>query len=298
MVNEKIEQFYVKNYKKLFMVPIILLSLAILVISLNYARTGDFVEQDVSLKGGVTVSVYSSEKIDINDLGSFLKSKLGKSDIRVRRLAEFGTEKQIGIIIEASEINEEKLKDILEERLNLKLTDDNYSVEEMGSSLGKAFYNQMLIAILLAFLFMAIVVLITFRTWIPSFAVVFAAFSDIVITVAIIDIIGMKLSTSGIAALLMLIGYSVDTDVLSTTRVLKRKEGSIVSRVFDSIKTGLTMTFTTIAALLVGYFVSTSYVIKEIFLIILIGLCVDIITTYLMNAGVLMWYAKKKENES
>lgn len=298
MVNEKIEQFYVKNYKKLFMIPIILFSLAVLVIALNYARTGDFVEQDVSLKGGVTVSVYSDEKIDINDLGSFLRSKLGKSDIGIRRLAEFGTEKQIGIIIEASEINEEKLKDILEERLNLKLTDENYSVEEMGSSLGKAFYNQMLVAILFAFLFMAIVVLITFRTLIPSLTTVFSALSDMLITVAVMDLVGMKLSTTGIASLLMLIGYSVDTDILLTTRTLKRKEGSVVSRVFDSIKTGLTMTFTTISALLVGYFVSTSYIIKEMFLILLIGLCTDIIVTYLMNAGVLMWYTKRKGNES
>lgn len=298
MVNEKIEQFYVKNYKKLFVIPVILLLIAILIIAGHYARTGEFVDQDVSLKGGVTVSVYSDKKIDINELSSFLNSKFSNADISIRRLAEFGTDKQIGIIIEASEIEEEELKGVLEERLDLELTDDNHSVEEMGSSLGKAFYRQMLMAILLAFLFMAIVVLITFRSWIPSFAVVFAALSDMLITVGIINLVGIRLSTAGIAALLMLIGYSVDTDILLTTRVMKRRGGSVVSRVFDSMSTGLTMTSTTIAALSVAYFVSTSYVLKEMFLIILIGLFIDIIVTYLMNAGVLMWYTKRKENES
>ena len=109
MVNEKIEQFYVKNYKKLFVIPVILLLIAILIIAGHYARTGEFVDQDVSLKGGVTVSVYSDKKIDINELSSFLNSKFSNADISIRRLAEFGTDKQIGIIIEASEIEEEEL---------------------------------------------------------------------------------------------------------------------------------------------------------------------------------------------
>ena len=115
MVSEKIQQFYVKNYKKLFAIPIILLVIAVLVIAGHYARTGDFVDQDVSLKGGVTVSVYSEKEVNINELSSFLKNKFSDSDIGVRELAEFGTNKQIGVIIEASELEADVLKEVLEE---------------------------------------------------------------------------------------------------------------------------------------------------------------------------------------
>ena len=142
---------------------------------------------------------------------------------------------------------------------------------------------------------MAIVVFIAFRTLVPSGTVVFVAFSDIVITIAIINLMGVRLSSAGIAALLLLIGYSIDTDILLTTRVVKRREGRIVDRVFSSIKTGLTMSITSIVAVLVAYFVSTSFVIKQISLIIMVGLVVDIIATYCLNAGVLMWYEKRKE---
>ena len=58
----------------------------------------------------------------------------------------------------------------------------------------------------------------------PSIAVIFAAFSDIVFALVIVDFMEIKLSAAGIAAFLMLIGYSVDTDILLTSRALKRGE--------------------------------------------------------------------------
>ncbi|MBT4717506.1 protein translocase subunit SecF, partial [Candidatus Woesearchaeota archaeon] len=161
-------------------------------------------------------------------------------------------------------------------------------------SLGESFYRQMAVAIILAFIFMAFVVFVTFRSFIPSFMVVFAAFADMVCTLAFLSLFGFQISTAGIAAILLLIGYSIDTDILLTTKVLKRKDGSIFERLFDGSKTGLTMTITTVVALTVGYFVSTSLVLKQMFMIIVIGLLIDVIMTYAMNAGLLVWYAKKK----
>jgi len=117
---------------------------------------------------------------------------------------------------------------------------------------------------------------------------------DIIVTLAVIDLIGIRISTAGVAALLLILGYSIDTDVVLTTRVLKRKEGTIEARIINSMKTGFTMTFTTLTALLVGYFISNSFVIKEMFLIIMIGLLVDVLVTWLFNAGVLRWYLEKK----
>src|SRR3989338_1474755 len=111
----------------------------------------------------------------------------------------------------------------------------------------------MLFAVLFAFLLMAIVVFITFRLFIPSFAIVLCAFSDIVTTLAIVDLIGLRIGTSGIAAFLMLIGYSIDSDILLTTRVLKRKEGSVMERFRGAFKTGLTLSITTIIALFFAF---------------------------------------------
>ena len=75
---------------------------------------------------------------------------------------------------------------------------------------------------------MGLVVFIYFRTLVPSLAVILAAFSDIVVTLAIFNLTGEKLSTAGVAAFLMLIGYSVDTDILLNTRVLKKLKLPII----------------------------------------------------------------------
>ena len=288
----KFESFYLKHYKKFFIIPVVIVFLAIGVILVNYIKTGEIVGKDVSLKGGLTLTFYTGK--EIGDLESSL-AKNFEGDFKVKRLAEFGTGKQIGIIIEATDVKENELKKFLEEKFETKLTEKNYSVEFIGSTLGKAFYSQMKIAIILAFVFMAIVVFITYKTPVPSFAVVFAALSDIICTIAILDLSKIKLSTAGIAALLLLIGYSVDTDILLTTRIIKRKgEERLFERLVASAKTGLTMTFTTLAVAIVGLLVSASLVLKEIFLIIAIGLSVDIIMTYFMNAGLLIWYARRK----
>ena len=96
----------------------------------------------------------------------------------------------------------------------------------------------------------------------------------------------------------MLIGYSVDTDILLSTRVLKRKEGTIYDRVISALKTGLTMNLTTLSALLVALYFSNSPVLSQIMTILLIGLVIDIMNTWIQNAGILRWYMEKKHNES
>ncbi|MBI1970405.1 hypothetical protein HYS47_01525 [Candidatus Woesearchaeota archaeon] len=132
------------------------------------------------------------------------------------------------------------------------------------------------------------------KTSIPSIAVIIAAFSDIVITIAIVNLLGVKISTAGIAAFLMLIGYSVDTDILLSTRVLKRKSGTVLDGVYSAIKPGLTMTFTTIVAVTVGLIFSKSEVLTQIMLIILIGLFVDLVNTWIQNVGIIRWYFEKQ----
>ncbi|MEK6861854.1 MAG: protein translocase subunit SecF [Nanoarchaeota archaeon] len=293
---DKFKEFYTKNYRKLIILPIILIIFSLIVIFNQVSKTNDIFNKDVSLKGGITVTIYSKDPIDINSLKFQLSNKF--TDVNIHRLSEFGSDEQIGVIIDVAEIDESTLKSTLEEFLNIKLTEENYSIEVVGSSLGTSFYNQMIKALIFAFILMALVVFIAYRSFIPSIAVVLAALFDITVTIAILNLIDFRISTAGIAALLMLIGYSVDTDILQTTRVLKKREPTPIEGVLSSMKTGLTMTITSIAAVFVGYMLSTSSVFKEIFLIINIGLLVDIIMTYCMNAPMLISYQLRKESKS
>ncbi|HNX18121.1 MAG TPA: protein translocase subunit SecF [Methanoregula sp.] len=168
-------------------------------------------------------------------------------------------------------------------------------IDQVGESFGKTLQDQAFIAIILAFIGMAIVVFISFRTFIPSVAVVLSAFADMVMTAAMMNIVGIPLSLGTTAALLMLIGYSVDSDILLTTRVLKR-QGKLNDKLAGAFHTGIIMTTTTLAAISVLFIVSwlgQIQIVMEIAAVLLIGLVFDIMNTWLTNVGILKWYVLK-----
>jgi preprotein translocase subunit SecF len=67
-----------------------------------------------------------------------------------------------------------------------------------------------------------------------------------------------------------------------------------MERVFKAMKTGLTMSGTTVGAILVALVHTESDVIRQIMTILLIGLLVDLTSTWLGNVGILRLYLKKK----
>jgi preprotein translocase subunit SecF len=276
--------------------PILLVILALLQIGHQTITTGDFINRGVSLKGGSTITLNQVEGINPDELGSFLKEKFPGRDIEVRTLTTAGTINAIAIDTDAQQTAEiDAITKALKEKVGLENV--QYSIEVMGASLGESFFRQAGLALLFSFLLMGIVVILYFRVWIPSLAVIAAAFSDIVVTIAIFNLTGTKLSTAGVAAFLMLIGYSIDTDILLTSRVLKRKEGTVIDRIYGAINTGLTMTLTTMAVVLVALFLVQSEAIQQIMFIIFIGLVVDMLMTWIQNVGFLRLYLEHKEKK-
>jgi len=285
---------YNKSYKFLLIIPLVLLLLSLGYLYNFYQENNDIIHKDVSLTGGTTLTIYPQAEIDLADLELYLEDKI--EDISIREITGLASGRQEAVIIE-SQIGSSELKEITEGYLGYKLGIENSSIEFTGAFLSEEFYNQLIKAIVFAFILMAVVVFVIFRTLIPSMAVIISAFADIMMTLALVDFLGMKLSSAGIVAFLMLIGYSVDTDIMLTSHILKHNEGDTDSRMFTSLKTGLTMTLTSIVAVLIALFITASFseVLKQIFTILVIGLGFDILNTWFTNASILKWYVERKE---
>lgn len=292
---EKLISFYDKNHRKLIVIPAILLVFALVQISYQSAAKGDLINRGISLKGGVTITIPAASISEIDALRNVLKTSFPQNEVNLRTISVAGV--QTGIVIESDfEIADERsvnmTVDLVSRFAGKKIND--YSVEGIGSSLSKSFFREVAVALLLAFLFMSIVVVITFRTFIPSAAVILSAFADIIVTVAIINLTGMKLGAGAIAAYLMLIGYSVDSDILLTAKVLRTKEGTVPERIRKAMKTGMMMTGTTLAAVTVALVLSQSDTIRQIMTILFVGLLVDIINTWITNVAILRWYTERR----
>ena len=174
----------------------------------------------------------------------------------------------------------------------------SYSYNDVTPTLGSFFLSQMLEVIISAFILVAIAVFFVFRTPLPAFTVVFGAANDIIVALGAMGLFGIPLGIASIGGLLMLIGYAIDTDLLSSIRIIKRGEGTPEERAFATMKTGVTMTSTAIISFgilfIVAYvaFIPTYF---EIAGVVLAGLFAYIFTTWLGNTPMILWYKLRKE---
>lgn len=174
----------------------------------------------------------------------------------------------------------------------------SYSYNEVTPTLGAFFLSEIEDVLIVAFILVAIAVFAIFRTPIPSFAVVFGATTDIVVALGGMGLFGIPLGIASVGGLLMLLGFSIDTDMLSAVRILKRHDGTPEKRAFSTFKTGMTMTFTAIisfSVLLVVSYLAFIPTYSEIAGVVLIGLVGDLMATWLANTPIILWYKKRKD---
>ena len=293
---QKIKHIYETKYKLLMIIPLLLLVLSLVQISVQYATTGDFVNKGISLKGGSTITITKDLQLSPLEVEASLQQEFPTAEVSVRTLSSAG--KTTGMAIDSGLQDTAEIDTLVAtvlERFALQKAD--YSIEVVGSSLGNNFFKQMLIALVFSFLLMGIMVILYFRVFITSLMVILAAFCDIVITLAIFNLTGMKLHPAGIAAFLMLIGYSVDGEVVISSRLIKRQDGTELERIYGALRTGWTMTQTTLVAVLVALIFVQSEIVKQIMLILLIGLLVDAVVTWIQNVGILRWHLEKKHTK-
>lgn len=198
---------------------------------------------------------------------------------------------------EARQVLYGRLEEGLRQHLGLG-NDAEFARREISPTLGAVFWNNAIFVAIVAMLLIVGVVFFFFRELIPSFAIIAAASFDILTALGLMSLFRIPLSLASLPALLMLIGYSVDTDILLTTKMFKRRAMSAYERATDALGTGLTMTGTTLGALIIMLILSYLNQITIVFAIstiLFFGLIGDIISTWFMNAPVLVWYVKRKE---
>lgn len=268
--------------KKLMLIPIAILLLSILVIVNNIITTGSFMKRDVELTGGLKISIPTKERVNINEI----QKALPDSSVQLAT----GYDTNI-LIIQTQDLDEKNVIKIIKNFVEFNESDiETGTIEPV---LGEVFWKQARVAIIIAFLLIGIVVFIAFRAIIPSFAVIFSTLSDIITIIAVLSLLGVRLSLPIFAGLLMIIGYSIDTDVLLATRMLKRS-GEVNEKIYSAIKTGTMMTLTSLAAVISLYVFSGGTIIQEIALVLIIGLSIDMVNTWIMDACLFDLWLKRR----
>lgn len=263
--------------RQLVAIPLVVLGLALAVLAVFYVLNGTPVSLGLAFTGGTEIQIQTM------DSQAEIRSTFDREIESIQPIQS--ADNQYILTFQASEAGpiEQQAQDAGYEVL---------SIQERAASFGASSQRQALVGVAAAFIGMSVLVFLLFRTFVPSIAVVASAFSDIIIPVALMNLLGIKLSLGTVAALLMLIGYSVDSDLLLNNHVLRRR-GDFYESTYRAMRTGVTMTLTSISAMIVMTLVSSLFgipLLPAIGLVLVFGLTADLMNTYLMNVTLLRYY--------
>jgi preprotein translocase subunit SecF len=241
---------------------------------------------NIDLSGGVSVTVY-----DVS-VPPGVRENIELQGFSFREIKSYDTGELVAVTVEAGP---EFTRDEVVSLVNSTFPGSDYDVRMVGPTLGKSFMDGAKKAVVFSFIAMGVILALIFRQRIVAFTIVHSGFLNVFEAAAYMTVFGVKLSPHAIGALLMLMGSSVTSEVLFDTKIFKEVGGDPKRRATSAMKTGMTMTLTASVSLLALYFISTSSLVKDIVLVLLLGTMFDTINTWFQSLSMALWYVEGKQ---
>jgi preprotein translocase subunit SecF len=192
-----------------------IISLVLVVISLSFLLFKGL-NFGIDFKGGTLIELRSSDtKINV----SSLRDNLNQIDLGDVSVKKFGNDQDYLIKFE----NNDNKKDVIEKiRTNLdKSFGNNFDfrrVENVGPKVSAELLKSGIIAITTSLAIMLIYIWIRFE-WQFSLGAIIALFHDVIITLGLFSLLSLEINLSIIAAVLTIVGYSMNDTVVIFDRV-------------------------------------------------------------------------------
>ena len=201
---------FVSKFKKANIASITIFIISVIFIffkGLNYG---------IDFKGGTLIELRTGETISASLIRDSLKS-MNLGDINVKK---FGKEGDYLIKVEQKETNNNDLIPEIKKKLsgNLNVEIDFRRVENVGPKVSSELLESSIIAISLALAAMLFYIWVRFE-WQFSVGSIIALFHDVVITLGIFSVLSLEINLSIIAAVLTIVGYSMNDTVVIYDRI-------------------------------------------------------------------------------
>ena len=241
-----------KYYNKFNILSVLLVSVSLLFLIFKGLNFG------IDFKGGTLIELRSSDnKINVTSL----RDNLNQMDLGDVSVKNFGNDTDYLIKFEISDN-----KNVIEEiKTNLDKsfgnTFDFRRVENVGPKVSAELLKSGIIAICVALTLMLIYIWIRFE-WQFSLGAILALFHDVIVTLGLFSLLGLEINLSIIAAVLTIVGYSMNDTVVIYDRVRENLRKYSDIKIYDltniSINETLSRTLitsvTTLLALLSIFF--------------------------------------------
>ena len=199
-----------KFYKLFNIISICLVVISILLLFFKGLNFG------VDFKGGTLIELRANDKkINVTSLrDSFSNMDLG--DINIKK---FGNESDFLIKIEKKDTSADEVETIKKDLVKVIGSSFNFRrVENVGPKVSSELLKSGIIAIALSLAAMLFYIWIRFE-WQFSLGAILALFHDVVITLGFFSLLGLEINLSIVAAVLTIVGYSMNDTVVIYDRV-------------------------------------------------------------------------------
>ena len=283
----------IKNRMK----PCLIFSLAIMLIALVMTLTGHGLNLGVDFTGGTLMTYNMGSEFDTNDISAVLNAN-GISDAQI---AKVGQDNEVQIRISDKD-NTDTLRSEFEKSLSEKYPNLKYvDLSRVGAVAGRDLINNAIKSVLVASVLMLLYIAIRFDFF-SGMAAILGLLHDVLIMLSVSVILRsfMRVETTYIAALLTIVGYSINNTIIIFDRIRENshkpqlrsmKRDEIVNlSVKESLSRTLNTTATTLITVVVLYIFGVDSI-KLFALPLIIGIIAGTYSANMINGYI--WAALK-----
>ena len=282
------------NNRKIFYIA----SVAIIVIGLVFSLVGGM-NYGIDFTGGTTIQVEMGEQVDINDVKDTIKSF--DLDPSIIYTGEGNTQIQIKTIKALDNAGRAEVFHAIADKYGLE-DSALVAAEQFGPSVGKELKQNAVTAVLIASFGMLIYIILRFKSWKYGFAAVVGVGHDVLMVLAFYAIFGYTINNPFIAAILTLVGYSINDTIVIFDRIRDNKKLRVRGNLEETIDYSLNqtlnrtiMTSLTTLVVMVPLLVMVSSAISQFIVPLMVGVIVGCYSSIFVCAP--LYYDMNKKDE-
>lgn len=279
------------------------ISLAVILVGIISVVVHRGFNLSVDFTGGTTLQVKFDKPVR-DDLGKIrsIIGNLGYGSPEVKTIGQV-TNNELQITV-GKQAEGDVVSNGIKTALDKDYSENSFEVrrvETVGPKIGGELKRDVTVATILSLI--AILIYVGFRFTLPfGVAAVIPLFHDVLVTLTVFSLLNLELSISFFAALLTIVGYSLNDTIVIFDRIRENLRGGLRGRNFpELVNTSINQTLSrTIITSLTTVFVSLSLylfgseAIKDFALALSVGVFVGTYSTIFIASPILVsWHAKK-----
>ncbi|TCK59489.1 protein translocase subunit SecF [Seleniivibrio woodruffii] len=233
-----------------------------------------------------------------------IRNVMNKANVGEAVIQNFGSDRDVLIRVEKNDEDLKRVSESIENGLTQEMKDNKFQVvrvEQVGPQVGKDLKKMAFNAVIYSIIAVLIYVAVRFQFVFASAAII-ALVHDVIITLGFFSLLGKEISISVIAAVLTLVGYSLNDTIVIFDRIREKmredKEGKISLRdlmnnsINETLSRTIITSFLTFLSVIALYFFGGE-VINGFSFALMVGIIVGSYSS-IACASALIYVIKKK----